>query len=599
MRERTAGRRGGRAARVLAVAGIALGVAGTAGVLPAGAASTTTTTTTTTTTPAVVPTTPTGAPVVGPRPPACANAIQVVVGTVTSPPTPIPPSASTVGGAQLSQPGLQVSLPPGTAQPPVVPAAGWVVADLATGNVIASCNAHAQFMPASTMKILTALALETKVDPRSTYVALPADAQIDGTKVGLSPGSTYSGNDLWHGLLMSSGNDAAHALADLAGGPTVAAELMAAEARRLGGLDTVPVNTSGLDAPGQVTSAYDLALFGREALAHPYLAKIMTTRTYSFPGKGIGNGKARTRYQIQSHNRLLGAYPGTTGVKNGYTVQAGGSFVGSASRAGRSYVVALLRADGRTSDMARQLLDWAFTTGPAAAPVGRLVTAADVTAGVAGSGPGTVPTPALTPTPGLTSAPVTAGPVATPTPGATAVPTLAQTPSSGSGSSTADAWAAGVVLGAVAAFGLVSAVMVVRRARLRAAEDDEPVAGLLSRRLGGPPRVSGKSTKQVTDAKGSEDAADSHESKDGKDADGSEDGSKNGKDSEPDATVDAKDGTEPPASDPKDAPAFPELADVGLGSGSIRSRPLGGRSGDAPEGTADDAADDVPGTPRT
>lgn len=585
MSQRTAGRRGGRAARVVAVAGVALGLA--AAGLPAAAASSTTTTTTTS--PGVLPTTPTGAPVVGPRPPACANAIQVVVGTATSAPTPIPASASTVGGAQLSQPGLQVSLPPGTAQPPVVPAAGWVVADLTTGNVLASCNAHAQFMPASTMKILTALALETKVDPRSTYVALPADAQIDGTKVGLSPGSTYSGSDLWHGLLMSSGNDAAHALADLAGGPTVAAELMAAEARRLGALDTVPVNTSGLDAPGQVTSAYDLALLGREALAHPYLAKIMTTRTYSFPGKGIGSGKARTRYQIQNHNRLLGAYPGTTGIKNGYTVQAGGSFVGSASRAGRSYVVALLRADGRTSDMARQLLDWAFTTGPAAGPVGRLVTAADVTAGVAGSGPGVVPTPTVTPTPGLSTAPVTTAPAVTP--GATAVPTLEQTPAAGSGASTADAWAAGVVLGAVAAFGLVSAVLVVRRARQRAAEDDEPVTGLLSRRLGGPPRVSGAAKDDAgtatDDAEGSKDDAEDTKA-DAKDDSTASTGSV------PEAP--AEPGTKTPPTDRKAHPggapeaAFPELADIGLGSGGLRGRPATG-----PGAAADD---DEPGTSR-
>jgi hypothetical protein len=304
--------------------------------------------------------------------------------------------------------------------------------------------------------------------------------------VGLSPGSTYTGDDLWHGLLMASGNDAAHALADLAGGPAASAELMAAEARRLGALDTVPMNTSGLDAPGQVTSAYDLALLGRAALGRPYLAKIMTTRTYSFPGKGIGNGKARKRFQIQNHNRLLGSYTGATGVKNGYTVKAGGSFVGAATRGGRSYVVTVLRADGRTSEMARQLLDWAFAAGPAALPVGRLVTPEDVTAGRLGDGgtPGATLTPGATPTtPGAVTP--TLGQVTTPppAPSSTALPTLGT--DTGTSGATADAWAAGVVLGAVAAFSLVSAVLVLRRSRLRQAEGDTIVPGLLLRRLGG------------------------------------------------------------------------------------------------------------------
>lgn len=343
-----------RAAGVVLAAGVA------ASALPALAVPAAATTTPTPTTTAGSPqpsTTSSGAAVSPARPPACANAVQVVVGTVTSPPSPLPRSSSTVGGERLAAQGLQVSAPPGVPAPPVIPAAGWLVADLTTGDVVASCNAHVPFMPASTIKVLTALALEQKVPRDQTYVALPADAAIDGTKVGLSPGSTYTGEDLFHGMLMSSGNDAANALADLAGGATQASALMQAEARRLGAFDTVPVNTSGLDAPGQVTSVYDLALIGRAALERPYLAKVMRTRTYRFPGKGVGDGKARPRYQIQNHNRLLGSYTGATGIKNGYTIAAGGSFVGSATRGGRSYVAAVLRADGRTSDMAAKLLD--------------------------------------------------------------------------------------------------------------------------------------------------------------------------------------------------------------------------------------------------
>jgi D-alanyl-D-alanine carboxypeptidase (penicillin-binding protein 5/6) len=465
-------------------------------VLTAAAATTTTITTAAITTAAATTTagatTTPGAPVM-PQPPACANAVQVVTGTVTSAPTPLPVPTSTVGGARLSGRGIQVATAPGSARPPVVPAAAWIVADSRSGAVLAACNAHVQFMPASTLKILTALALKPKVDLRATYVALPADAAIEGTKVGLSPGSTYTGDDLFHALLLYSGNDAANALAAVVQGPATANALMTAEARRLGALDTVPVNTSGLDAPGQVSSVYDLALLGRAALAEPYLARLLTTRTYSFPGKGIGNGPKRPRYQIQNHNRLLGGYAGTTGVKNGYTVAAGGSFVGSATRGGRSYLVAVLRADGRTAEMARSLLDWAFTSGQAAAPVGRLVTPQDVAAGRLGDPSATATTPVATP--GTTTGPTaptstdgattsaTTGPAPPPTatgPGALGADPTAQDRSD------ADAWAAGLVLGALSAAGLVGAVLVLRRARHVRLHGGSIIPGLLSERIGNP-----------------------------------------------------------------------------------------------------------------
>src|SRR5919202_1052090 len=119
---------------------------------------------------------------------------------------------------------------------------------------------------------------------------------------------------------------------------------MTSTAQSLGARDTVVRNTSGLDAPGQVSSVYDLALFGRALLRDPGLAAIVRTTTYAFPSSGKRTGKgARKTYQIQNHNRLLLNYKGTTGVKNGYTSTAGASFVVSATRGGHSYVVTIDR----------------------------------------------------------------------------------------------------------------------------------------------------------------------------------------------------------------------------------------------------------------
>src|SRR5690606_21064098 len=140
---------------------------------------------------------------------------------------------------------------------------------LDSGEILAARWAHGQLLPASTLKTLTALTLLPRLDPDATYVAQRADAAIEGSKVGLHPGQTYTVRQLFQGLMMASGNDTAHALATLGGGMAATAALMNAEAKRLQANDTVVANTSGLDAPGQVSSAYDLALIARAALARP------------------------------------------------------------------------------------------------------------------------------------------------------------------------------------------------------------------------------------------------------------------------------------------------------------------------------------------
>lgn len=267
-----------------------------------------------------------------------------------------------------ASPGTDAS--PKVDAPPKITAKAWLVADLNTGQILAAKNPHRPLAPASTLKALTLLALAPSVpvdDTSTRYVATDADAGIDGSKVGLVPGSRYRPVDLYHGLMLGSGNDCAHALAELAGGQNQAVALMAAEAARLGAADTVVRNTSGLDAKGQVSSVHDLALFGREVLARPELADLVATTSYTFPAKGKNFGSRRDHFQIQNHNRLLRNYDGALGVKNGYTVAAGGSFIGAARRGDQAYVVTVLKAKGSTWHAARDLLDWAFANGDAAA----------------------------------------------------------------------------------------------------------------------------------------------------------------------------------------------------------------------------------------
>jgi serine-type D-Ala-D-Ala carboxypeptidase (penicillin-binding protein 5/6) len=298
----------------------------------------------------------------------------------TPSPFPLPAATSWVGGEDLISTRVLTDLPAGVRPPPAPKAASWLVADLDTREVLAAHRVHVPLAPASTLKIFTALALTPRLPVKHVYTARDDDAAVDGTKVGLVPGSRYTVDQLVHGMIMASGNDCANALGNLAGGQAQAQTLIQAEARRLGAFDTLARTTSGLDAPGQVSSAYDLALAGAAALEDPQLARIMKTTAYPFPGAGTSLGRKRSRFQIQSHNRLLRNVPGADGVKNGYTDAARGSFVGSATRNGHHYITVVMRAEGNTWHESRDLLEWAFAAGPKARPVGRLVTPGELPA---------------------------------------------------------------------------------------------------------------------------------------------------------------------------------------------------------------------------
>jgi D-alanyl-D-alanine carboxypeptidase (penicillin-binding protein 5/6) len=385
------------------------------------------------------------------RPPLLASAVAAVSLALLAPTAPAAPAAAVasqpvacapagatnveLGGSRLGQAGAQTALPAGVPAPPPLAATSWLVADVTNGTVVAACNAHLRLRPASTLKVLTALSLVESLDPQARYTATAQDAAIEGSKVGLVPGSTYSVVDLLHGLMLSSGNDAANALAGMVGGMPSAAERMNAEARRLQAADTFAVNTSGLDADGQVSSAYDLALLGREALQRPWLAKVIATTRYDFPAGGTAIGRNRKRFQIANHNRLLGSFAGTTGVKNGYTSLAGGTFVGAATRSGRSYVVTVMNAGQPVTPMALQLLTWAFASAASAAPVGQLVAPLGSASGTTGTPPpspspsvsqSALAQPSPTPSPGVSEPGGTPSPQATAT-AVAAVPVTAQT----------------------------------------------------------------------------------------------------------------------------------------------------------------------------
>ena len=283
-------------------------------------------------------------------------------------------SAQVVGGSDLAGTGVVVE--PGAPALPQVAAASWVVADLESGDVLAAKDAHGQYAPASTLKALTAVTLIPELPADRVVQASFDDVDVEGSKVGVNEGVPYPVGELFAAMMMVSGNDAANVLASAAGGQERTAELMNAKAEALGALDTRAVNPHGLDAPGQVSSAYDLALIARAGLDDPDFARYVSTKQASIAAPG------GARIATANKNKLLYRYPGALGIKNGYTDAARASFIGAAERDGRRLVVTLMKADPRVFDEAVKLLDWGFSA-QAATPVGELV----------------VPEPSATPTP--------------------------------------------------------------------------------------------------------------------------------------------------------------------------------------------------------
>ncbi|XNL82633.1 D-alanyl-D-alanine carboxypeptidase [Actinomadura madurae] len=292
-----------------------------------------------------------------------------------------------VGGPQLATRGIVAGKAPGVPAPPRIKAASYLIADADTGQVLAAKDPHGQYLPASTLKTLTALALVPRLDPNRLVRPSQKACDVEGTKVGLTPKMRYKVSDLFHALLMMSANDAAVSLAEAAGGMKQTLAAMNAEAKRINAHDTLAGSPNGLDKDlglsvrTQHTSAYDLALILREGMKNPQYRAYMQAIDHKFPApptkKERKKGKKVGGYPIHTHNRMLpgerNAYQGMLGGKNGYTIAAQQTFVAEARRGGHTIVISLMRADRPPSAYAAKLLDWGFAARGKVQPVGTLV----------------------------------------------------------------------------------------------------------------------------------------------------------------------------------------------------------------------------------
>ena len=226
---------------------------------------------------------------------------------------------------------------------PDVAARAWVLTDLRSGDFLAGEGASRELPIASTTKIMEAIVVLKKGD-LDDEVTVSRDAASYATpaysNVGLLPGDTLSVRELLMAALISSGDDAAYAMAEHVGGGGRAGvdhfvEMMNGEAETLGLENTHFENPVGLDKKGHYSSARDLATMARVAMQHPEFRDIVSTEYASIY-------TADREIPLTSTNELLFSYGPATGVKTGTTPAAGESLVSSASLGDEAYVCVIL-----------------------------------------------------------------------------------------------------------------------------------------------------------------------------------------------------------------------------------------------------------------
>ena len=227
------------------------------------------------------------------------------------------------------------------------------------GTVIFEKNAHEQLAMASTTKIMTALlTLEEAGRSGDPVIGITEEmVRVEGSSMGLQAGNRLSLINLTSGMLLASGNDAANAAALYLGGSQEGfAELMNERAREIGMTETNFVTPSGLDDDMHYSTAYDMALLGREAMQNQEFARIAGSATLQ-----VEFVEPEQKISYQNHNKLLHLYEGCIGIKTGFTKKAGRTLVSAARRDGTTLIAVTLNAPDDWDDH-MAMFDYGFAT---------------------------------------------------------------------------------------------------------------------------------------------------------------------------------------------------------------------------------------------
>lgn len=261
-------------------------------------------------------------------------------------------------------PAARAAADPVPAPAPAPPASqvpqSYLAVDGDTGAVVAAANEHVPHLTASTIKVLTALVTLERLPMTAQLTVSRLAAAQPAMRIDMKEGSVWPLDQALASLMMVSANDAAYAMAENAGGSLQGFATRAnATAVRLGMKETAFNDPAGLDGAqgfggGSMSSAYDLAIAARNALAVPQIADDAAKVTYEFTDpSGVGR-------RLTSHNKgFLTTYPGAIGLKTGYTEAASRTLLAAARRDGHTCIASIMGTWDDTG-WAGYLLDQCF-----------------------------------------------------------------------------------------------------------------------------------------------------------------------------------------------------------------------------------------------
>ena len=253
------------------------------------------------------------------------------------------------------------------AQGITVDAKASLLMEVETGKILIENNAHEKLAPASVTKVMTMLLIYEALDQEKikwddiVTVSTHA-ASMGGSQIFLETGEQQTVRDLTKSIVIASANDAAVAMAEfIAGSEEAFVTAMNNKARALGMDNTNFANSCGLDAPGHMTTAFDIALMSRELLLkYPEVTKYATTRLDKITHK---TARGEEEFGLTNTNRLIRNYPGTTGLKTGSTSQALYCISASAEKEGMQLIAVVLASPDPAIrfDSAMKLLDYGYS----------------------------------------------------------------------------------------------------------------------------------------------------------------------------------------------------------------------------------------------
>lgn len=238
-----------------------------------------------------------------------------------------------------------------------------IIMEVSTGEILYEFNAHEKLAPASMTKMMSLLlimeAIENNVINYTDKVTVSKNASdMGGSQILLETGETMSVDDLLKGVAVASGNDAVVALAEkIAGSEDNFVKMMNEKAKKLGLKNTVFKNCHGLDADGHVSSAYDMAVIGRELVRHKKILEYSSIyETY------LRKGTDRQTWLVNT-NKLVRFKSGVDGLKTGYTKDSGYCLTATMMKDNmRVIAVAMGEPSSSTrNDEVSGMLDYAFS----------------------------------------------------------------------------------------------------------------------------------------------------------------------------------------------------------------------------------------------